>query len=121
MTHGGKRPGAGRPNGSLNKRSQEIVAKAASEGITPLEVMLKAMRQHVDAGDLGAAAEIAKDAAPYIHPRLANSVVTHKDAFAELTLEQLSALAALADGHDAAGRWEAGQAGDSAEAGGKPH
>ena len=42
-----------------------------AEGITPLEVMLHAMRAKFGEGDLVAAAALAKDAAPYVHPRLA--------------------------------------------------
>lgn len=68
---GGKRPGAGRKPGSATKKTKAIADKAAQDGITPLEVMIEAMRAHYDAGSLDEAAEIAKDAAPYMHPRLA--------------------------------------------------
>lgn len=68
---GGARPGAGRKKGALTKRTQEIVAKASAEGITPLEVMLGAMREAWDNGDKKEAATIAKDAAPFVHPKLA--------------------------------------------------
>jgi hypothetical protein len=70
--HGGKRPGAGRPKGSATKKTRAIANAAAAEGITPLEVMLEAMRAHHEAGRLDEAAAVAKDAAPYIHPRLAS-------------------------------------------------
>lgn len=76
MAHGGKRAGAGRRKGSATKRTREIADKAIGEGLTPLDVMLKAMRLHADAQRWDAAAEVAKDAAPYIHPRLA--AVEHK-------------------------------------------
>lgn len=72
---GGRRPGAGRPLGSKNRRTQEIARLAAEAGITPIEVMLGAMRDLWAEGTPAAkreAAEIAKDAAPYIHPRLAS-------------------------------------------------
>jgi hypothetical protein len=72
---GGRRPGAGRPVGSKNQRTAEIARAAAESGITPIEVMLGAMRELWDVGTPEAkreAAEIAKDAAPYIHPRLAS-------------------------------------------------
>ena len=72
---GGRRPGAGRPVGSKNQRTAEIARAAAEEGITPIEVMLGAMRDLWAIGTPEAkreAAEIAKDAAPYIHPRLAS-------------------------------------------------
>lgn len=68
---GGARPGAGRKPGSLTKRTQEIAAQASAEGITPLEVMLGAMREAWDKGDKKEAATIAKDAAPFVHPKLA--------------------------------------------------
>jgi hypothetical protein len=79
---GGKRPGAGRKKGSANVKTRAIADKAIEEGITPLEVMLAAMRAsyqsalQAEEGDgrnamLTKAAGIASDAAPYIHPRLA--------------------------------------------------
>lgn len=78
MARGRLRPGAGRPKGSLTKRTREIAERALSEGMTPLEVMLMAMRHAVDAGDLAAAHAFAKDAAPYMHARLAAVECTRK-------------------------------------------
>lgn len=92
---GGKRAGSGRKPGSANVKSREIADKAIAEGITPLEVMLQAMRKFVEAAEkmgtgqlqvvdgevitqlslMTEASKIAKDAAPYIHPRL--SAVDH--------------------------------------------
>jgi len=72
---GGRRRGAGRPLGSKNRRTAEIARAAAESGFTPIEVMLGTMRELWDQGTPEAklqAAEIAKDAAPYIHPRLAS-------------------------------------------------
>ncbi|QWD91648.1 hypothetical protein [Polynucleobacter sp. MWH-Braz-FAM2G] len=40
---GGARPGAGRKEGSLTKRTRKIAEVAASQGITPLEVMMNTM------------------------------------------------------------------------------
>ena len=88
---GGKRAGSGRKPGTANVKTREIADKAIAEGITPLEVMLKAMRSFVEAAEkignekieavngevvtqltlLTEASKVAKDAAPYIHPRLA--------------------------------------------------
>ena len=79
---GGRRPGAGRPVGSKNQRTAEIARAAAESGITPIEVMLGAMRDLWAQGTPEAkreAAEIAKDAAPYIHPRLASIDQTIKE------------------------------------------
>ncbi len=70
MARGGWRPGAGRKKGALNKRTQEIVAAAKSDGITPLEFLLATMRD--ESRDYAQRLSAAKDAAPYMHPRLAN-------------------------------------------------
>ena len=59
---GGARPGAGRREGSLTRRTREIAEVAAAQGITPLEVMMSTMmelykeagncsRDHHDHGD----------------------------------------------------------------------
>ena len=59
---GGARPGAGRKEGSLTKRTREIAEVAAAQGITPLEIMMSTMmalykeagncsRDHHDHGD----------------------------------------------------------------------
>lgn len=76
---GGYRPGSGRKAGSTTKKTREIADKAIQDGISPLEVMLEAMREFRSAGDLEKAAGFAKDAAPYIHPRLAAIEHSGKD------------------------------------------
>lgn len=73
MPRGGARPGAGRPKGresAATTRKRQVAAKALADGVTPLEVMLEAMRTLYQGGDLIAAAGVAKDAAPYVHPKL---------------------------------------------------
>jgi hypothetical protein len=72
--HGGKRQGAGRKVGSLTKKTQEIVAKAASQGLMPLEYMLNVLRDETQTHDERFKAAI--NAAPYLHPKL--SSVEHK-------------------------------------------
>lgn len=111
---GGPRKGAGRKPGATTKKTREIADKAAEQGITPLEVMLDNMRfAHCEASGLvakllenpevtpddfnsfkellrfrGMAQEAAKDAAPYIHPRLSavemNAKVTTRSLDEEL-------------------------------------
>ena len=71
MPHGGKRNGAGRKPGSATEKTREVADRVAKEGLTPLEVMIEAMRHYQAKGDLDRAASIAKDCAPYIHPKLA--------------------------------------------------
>lgn len=86
MARGGKRPNAGRKPGTVSeatKRRKEVAAAALAEGISPLDVMLTTMRslwdQAVDAEgkvvNIGKAMQanmVAKDAAPFIHPKLSN-------------------------------------------------
>ena len=96
---GGARSGAGRKPGSLTKRTREIAQVVASQGITPLEVMMKVMHQlYEEAGKvsedslgdmtlaneariklLNMAATVGRHAAPYVHPRLSAIEHTGKD------------------------------------------
>ena len=41
MARGGRRFGAGRRKGSLSEKTRVIAERAAAEGITPLEVILR--------------------------------------------------------------------------------
>jgi len=98
---GGLRARAGRPMGSATRKTREVADRAAAEGITPLEVVLEDMRFHFEraaaerakgidadvaliARELAAARDAAKDAAPYMHPRLqaiahsGNIAMTHE-------------------------------------------
>jgi hypothetical protein len=79
---GGKRPGAGRKKNVPNRASANRERKVAASGETPLDVLLRAMRLLSALADesandkkqfehyIRAAAAIAKDAAPFVHPRL---------------------------------------------------
>ncbi len=79
MAHGGRRPNSGRKKGSATLKTRAVADKAAAEGITPLEVILEAMRVHHAAKRLDDAAKLASMAAPYIHPRLTSVQLTGKD------------------------------------------
>lgn len=67
---GGSRPGAGRKKGSATKRTREIADRAIAEGLTPLEYMLGILRDPEQSNEARYAA--ARDAAPYVHPKLAS-------------------------------------------------
>lgn len=69
----------GRKRGCLNQKTRSIAAQAAQSGITPLEVMIEAMRNAYEMGGAAAAFAFAKDAAPYMHPRVAAVELTGKD------------------------------------------
>ena len=85
MAHGGSRPGAGRPKGVANRMNEEARAKAASEGITPLDYMLGVLRDIDNPREIRM--DAAKAAAPYLHARLAS--VEHSGA---VTLSHEAAL-----------------------------
>jgi hypothetical protein len=121
---GGARKGAGRKAGSATKKTREIADRAAASGVTPLDVMLDNMLfAHRQAGDvlaklIEAGAEVpdgfdsfkelmrfrtmaqdaAKDAAPYMHPRLAAVEMTHGGSIGrgaqDMTDDELAAIAA---------------------------
>ncbi len=89
----------GRHKGTPNKRKAQLdtkFAEAAGQVIaglsppeiasmTPLEVMLLAMRLEVECGQLRAAASIAEKAAPYLHAKMAPRA-EDGDADRELTI-----------------------------------
>ena len=66
---GGKRPRAGRKRGSRNKASAAREIAVAASGLTPLAYMLSIMRDETQ--PLTVRIEMAKAAAPYVHPRFA--------------------------------------------------
>ncbi len=70
MAHGGNRAGAGRKPGAATKVNQEARAKALEGGESPLDYMLRVMR------DIGTDAprrdDMAKAAAPYVHAKLSS-------------------------------------------------
>ena len=65
--NGGARPGAGRPKGAKTRITEEALKKAG-EGETPLEYMLRVMRD--DKENPTRRDEMALAAAPYMHAKL---------------------------------------------------
>lgn len=92
--HGGKREGSGRPPSKATQRSK-AAAERLAEGIdvirndgepeelppdaTPLDVMVMAMRVAYRKGGAIAAQPYARDAAPYIHARIAQMELKSTD------------------------------------------
>lgn len=79
MARGGARPGAGRKPGTATEKTRDIANRAVTEGISPLEVMLLTMRDLWNQGDRTGACQVAKDVAPYVHPKLSNIEATGRD------------------------------------------
>lgn len=65
---GGYRKTAGRKAGGKNKKTILLAEAIREQGITPLEYMLNIMRD--EGAEKPLRAEMAKAAAPYLHPRL---------------------------------------------------
>jgi len=105
MPRGGKRPGAGRKKGSgtkKTKKTNQLAAQAAGEGVLPLQVMLEAMRELYRDKDLQGAAKVATQAAPYVHPRLNSTkhsgAMRHIHSVEDLSDDELAALAGEGEG-----------------------
>ena len=65
---GGARPGAGRPQGMRNKKTMEQITAVQESGETPLDFLLRIMRD--DSADEAKRIDCAKAAAQYVHPKL---------------------------------------------------
>jgi len=91
---GGRRPGAGRPKGSVCKASAAHQVRVAASGLTPLDFMLNLMRDKK--AKLEDRKWAAHAAAPYVHPRLmATTIVGEGGGPLKFTLEL-----GHGDGHD---------------------
>lgn len=74
----------GRPKGSRSinesqkqKKTREVVTKYINSGEeTPLEIMLSVMKQSWAKQDIPSAMFAAKEAAPYIHAKLASTTIS---------------------------------------------
>ena len=69
MPRGGARPGAGRKAGTLSRTTREQREAIKASGLTPLDYMLSVLRNEASPPD--ARMDAAKNAAPYVHARLA--------------------------------------------------
>jgi hypothetical protein len=79
MARGGARPGAGRKPKAVSDavKACEIAAKRSNGDMTPLDFMLALMRD--DEQDLKLRTAMAQAAAPYIHPKMADSMKGKKE------------------------------------------
>lgn len=80
---GGARPGAGRKAGQPNKKTAELQAAVAAAGETPLDFLLRIMRD--DNAEEARRIDCAKAAAPYVHARL-SAVEAKMDVDGKITL-----------------------------------
>jgi hypothetical protein len=71
----------GGKNGSMNKRTRELLAHAVAGGELPLDHMLRVMRDPNN--EIAIRFDAAKAAAPNLHPRLA--AIEHKPTLPDLS------------------------------------
>lgn len=64
-----RKKAGGRKKGTPNKATAAKAAQIARSGLTPLDYMLKVMRDSKQPDDIRL--DAAKSAAPYVHPKLA--------------------------------------------------
>lgn len=91
MALGGKRPGAGRPKGTRNKRTL-AQHDALKGGLTPLEYFAGLYQD--EECPTAIRLDAAKAAAPYVHQRLAitEQIIHHDKAVAEMSEPELVAI-----------------------------
>jgi hypothetical protein len=75
-TRGGARTGAGRPRGSVNKRSDELEAKLAALGCDPAEGLVKITSDSLAEGDRDLAARCYTALMPYLYAKLKISEIS---------------------------------------------
>lgn len=98
---GGARQGAGRRKGSVSEPTRLRVAvaeKALQSGLTPLDYMLSILRDVTkDEKERFAA---AKEAAPYLHPRLSSVEAHVKVSEHEEAVKSLHSVVTSTDEHE---------------------
>jgi hypothetical protein len=92
--HGGRRPKAGRPKGSRDKGKAAIAALTALGGETPIALWTSVLTNKEAPLELRLA--VARDLAPYVHPKLSSTeakvaIATHDDFWAGLAAQAPSA------------------------------
>ena len=100
MASGGKRKGSGRKPGAATKRTCETANKLAADGIMPLEILTKTMREAWSDGDVELACKLADDVAPYYHARISSRdpIVKLETLFGTLTEQGIAVNAAVTSG-----------------------
>ena len=68
MARGGKREGAGRKPGAINKATQKTRKAVKESGLTPLQYLLSVMRD--EGAEQCERVDAAHKAAPYVHAKL---------------------------------------------------
>ena len=77
MPRGGKRENAGRKKGVPNTKTQEQVKAIEESGLTPLEYMLRVLRD--ERQDPAVRLDAANKAAPYVHAKLSSIDIGGKE------------------------------------------
>ena len=88
MPRGGKREGAARKPGLKNRITRELTERVEASGLTPFDYMLSVLRDETAAPERRD--EMAKAAAPFVHPRLTTTKVQGDKDYPLFDLSALS-------------------------------
>ena len=77
MARGGKREGAGRKPGAINKATREQRKAVKESGLTPLDYLLSVLRD--ETAERHERVDAAHKAAPYVHAKLSSVDVKSSD------------------------------------------
>lgn len=92
MSHGGARPGSGRPRGAKNRRTIEIEQKL-KDLPCPFEAMSRLAHEAEEKGDLSTAGRLQSELAKYLMPqRKSVQVSEEKRPGLDLSLDQIHRL-----------------------------
>ena len=67
--HGGKRAGAGRPQGSRNRRSDALAEELIAEGRCPVRALIRLAEQSEKEGEITQAIGAWKSILPFVYPK----------------------------------------------------
>ena len=69
VSHGGSRPGAGRPKGAQNRRTRLLADKLLGAGKCPAEALVRIAEQAEADGKMDLALDAWKAVLPYVHAK----------------------------------------------------
>lgn len=89
--HGGKRTGAGRPRGSLNRRTSALREAIEAEGIDPAVALVRIGKAAELREEFGLAVEAYGKVLPFLHAKPRTSADAHPEEALEFARAMLSA------------------------------
>jgi hypothetical protein len=89
--HGGTRPGAGRPRGSLNRRTSALRDAIEAEGVDPAVALVRIGKAAEARAEYALAADCYGKVLPFLHAKVRTSADAHPEEALEFARAMLSA------------------------------